>query len=135
MSKRQRDPKDLLFSVTRKDLDIVAFRGSGNGGQNRNVRDTACRIRHRESGAVTEAQEHRTFDQNRRAAFLRLAKHPKFRIWLAEMTQIAQGMPSIGERVERAMSPQNLRVETRNLTGKWEVSDEDTSVRGRTRKH
>lgn len=116
--------RELLFSVTRKDLDIEAFRGSGKGGQNRNKRDTAVRIRHRDSGAVTEAQEHRTFDQNRRAAFLRLTKHPKFRIWLAETTRIAQGFPSIDERVERAMQPENLKVETRNLQGRWETIDE-----------
>lgn len=115
--------RELLFSVTRKDFDIQAFRGSGNGGQNRNVRDTAVRIRHRASGTVTEAQEHRTFDQNRRAAFLRMTKHPKFRIWLAEMTAVARGLPSIEERVQTTMRPENLKVEYRNSQGKWILED------------
>lgn len=115
-------PKDreLLFSVTRKDLEIESYRGSGNGGQNRNVRDTACRIRHRDSGVVAQAEEHRTFDANRKTAFLRLTKHPKFRVWLAEMTQIAQGFPSIEERVAAAMDEKHLKVEVQNK-GKWVV--------------
>lgn len=110
--------RELLFSVTRKDLDITPFRGSGNGGQNRNTRDTACRIKHRESGAVVEAQEHRTFDQNRRAAFLRLSKHPKFRVWRARKTQELLGRPSIESVVEEAMQPHHLRVEVKQ-GGKW----------------
>ena len=50
--------KQLLFSVTRDQFDIQFMRGSGNGGQNRNKRDTACRIRHPASGAVATAQEY-----------------------------------------------------------------------------
>lgn len=115
--------RELLLSVTRKDLDIEHYRGSGNGGQNRNVRDTACRIRHRDSGAVAQAEEHRTFDANRKTAFLRLTKHPKFRVWLAEMTQIAQGLPSVEQRVEEAMDPKFLKVEVRNDSGRWTVDD------------
>ncbi len=114
--------RELLFSVTRKDFDIQAFRGSGNGGQNRNTRDTAVRIKHRASGAVAEAQEHRTFDQNRRAVFLRVTKHPKFRMWLAEMVQIAKGLPSVDERVQEAMLPENLKIEYRKK-GKWELEN------------
>lgn len=110
--------RELLFSVTRKDFEIEAFRGSGNGGQNRNKRDTACRIRHPASGAVATAQEHRTFDLNRKTAFLRLAASPKFKIWLAEMTQAAQGLPTIDQRVENAMCLENLKIEVRDR-GKW----------------
>lgn len=115
------EDRELLFSVTRKDLEIQAYRGSGNGGQNRNKRDTACRIKHPASGAVTQAQEHRTFEQNRKAAFLRLTKHPKFRVWLAEMVQIAEGFPSIDERVAKEMREENLQIEVRDEAGRWTV--------------
>lgn len=112
------DREGLLFSVSRKDFEIEAFRGSGNGGQNRNKRDTACRIRHRASGAVATAQEHRTFDLNRKNAFLRLVASAKFKTWLAEMTKAAQGLPTIEERVEQAMCLENLKIEVRE-GGKW----------------
>lgn len=61
------------FEITKKDLRIDFYRGSGNGGQNRNKRDTACRITHIPTNTVTQAQEHRTQEQNKKAAFLRLA--------------------------------------------------------------
>lgn len=111
--------RQLLFRVSRKDFKIEAYRGTGNGGQNKNKRDTACRIRHPDSGAVATAEEHRTFEQNRKAAFLRLTKTAKFRVWHAEMVQIAQGLPSIEERVERAMAPRNIKVETKDEKGRW----------------
>lgn len=111
--------RELLFSVTRKDLVITPYKGSGNGGQNRNTRETACRIHHPDSGVTTQAEEHRTFEQNRKAAFLRLTKDAKFRFWLAQMQQIALGMPSIEERVNEAMKENNLRVEIKDDRGRW----------------
>ena len=36
-----------IFSVLRDQFEVDFMRGSGNGGQNRNKRDTACRIKHR----------------------------------------------------------------------------------------
>lgn len=110
--------RELLFSVTRKDFEIEAFRGSGNGGQNRNKRDTACRIRHRPSGTVAEAQENRTFDHNRKAAFLRLTAHPKFRTWLTVRTAEAQGRKSVEQQVDEMMSLENLKIEVKD-NGRW----------------
>ncbi len=112
------EQRELLFSVTRKDLEIEPFRGSGNGGQNRNKRDTACRIRHRPSGTVVEAQEHRTFDRNRKAAFLRMSAHPKFRAWMVKRTAEAMGEQSIERKVIESMELENLLVEVREH-GRW----------------
>lgn len=105
-------PRDLLFSVTSKDIDFTFFRGSGNGGQNRNKRDTACRAVHRDSGAVATAQEHRTQLANKRAAFLRLVETPKFKAWV----KIRCGRAAISESeirasVEREMADENIRAE------------------------
>lgn len=111
--------RELLFSVTRKDLVITPYKGSGAGGQNRNKRETACRIHHPDSGVTTQAEEHRTFEQNRKAAFLRLTNHPKFKIWLAQMQQIAMGYPSIEETVAEQMKEKNLRVEVKDENGRW----------------
>lgn len=49
--------KDLLFSVTRKDLDIDCFfSGSGAGGQNRKRNQNCCRIKHIDSGVIVTGQ-------------------------------------------------------------------------------
>lgn len=61
-------------SVSRKDLKIEFMRGSGKGGQNKNKRDTACRITHIPTGISVRAEEHRTQELNREAAFRRLAE-------------------------------------------------------------
>lgn len=61
------------MSVTKGDLQIEYYRGSGPGGQHRNKRDTACRITHIPTGLSSTAQEHKSQKQNREAAFRRLA--------------------------------------------------------------
>lgn len=116
MSQPQRE---LLFRVTRDDLKITQFRAGGPGGQNQNKRDTACRIEHPDSGAVVESRTHRTFDANRKAAFLKLPNHPKFKIWHAKMVNHFLGKPSIEQVVEEMMDPKNLRVEVKDSKGRW----------------
>jgi protein subunit release factor A len=59
-------------NVSRKDLRIEYYRGSGKGGQHKNKRDTACRITHRETGLFAAAEEHKSQSQNKKAAFIRL---------------------------------------------------------------
>lgn len=61
-------------SVDRTQLRVEFFRGSGKGGQNRNKRDTACRITHIPTGLFSTAEEHKSQLMNRNAAFNRLAK-------------------------------------------------------------
>ena len=60
--------------VRKSDLRVDYYRGSGPGGQNKNKRDTACRITHLPTGIATTAEEHRTQGLNRVAAFRRLAR-------------------------------------------------------------
>ena len=60
--------------VRKSDLRIDYYRGSGPGGQNKNKRDTACRITHLPTCIAATAEEHRTQPQNRIAAFRRLAR-------------------------------------------------------------
>jgi protein subunit release factor A len=60
--------------VTKKDLRIDYYRGTGAGGQNKNKRDTACRITHIPTGIACAAEEHRTQGKNKQAAFKRLAE-------------------------------------------------------------
>jgi peptide chain release factor 1 len=59
--------------VRRPDLRVEFIRGSGRGGQNKNKRDTACRITHLPTGISARAEDQRSQDQNKRSAFRRLA--------------------------------------------------------------
>ena len=108
--------KELVLRVTIHDCDVQYFRGSGKGGQNRNKRDTACRVIHRPSGARAEAQEYRTQLENKRAAFTRMAKSSTFQRW-AKIKALS--LPSITEIVDEWMCEDNLVVETK-VSGKWQ---------------
>lgn len=123
MEKSTSGSPDLLFSVTLKDCKVETKRGHGNGGQNRNTRDTAVRIVHEPSGAVGESQEERSQLQNKRTAFQRMARHPKMRIWIARETLIRSGLPSPEEQVKKAMAPQNIRTEVKDPKGRWMVEE------------
>jgi len=59
-------------TVRKEDLRIEYYRSSGPGGQNLNKRDTACRMTHLPTGTVTQAAEHKTQPQNKKAAFKRM---------------------------------------------------------------
>jgi len=59
-------------SVTKKDLEITWFNGSGGGGQNRNKNANCCRMKHIPTGITTQAQEHKSREQNQKAAWQRM---------------------------------------------------------------
>jgi hypothetical protein len=104
--------KKPLFSVTRKDLRVDTFRGSGPGGQNRNKRDTGVRITHIQSGAIGESCEERSQLQNRNAAFHKLIESSKFKVWVQLTTAVVmQGFRDIENKMEYAMQPRFLKVE------------------------
>jgi len=60
-------------TVRKDDLEITYYRGSGPGGQHRNKTDSACRMKHKPTGIVTQSEEHKRQGLNRKAAFKRLA--------------------------------------------------------------
>jgi protein subunit release factor B len=113
-----------LFSVTKEDFDIQTKRGSGNGGQNRNKRDTAVRIVHKASGAVGEAQDEREQGQNKRLAFKRLTESIVFKMWLNKKIHEMTSGETIEQKVEKAMSSSNIKIETKNEEGKWTETKE-----------
>lgn len=116
--------RQLLFSVTAKDLRIDTYRGSGKGGQNRNKRETAVRITHLASGAVAQSEEERDQLQNKRTAFKRLVQTEKFQRWhKLEVARQLGYLSDIEARVEKAMDPKNLRIEVQR-DGKWVPEDE-----------
>jgi len=58
--------KQLLFSVTKKDLEIEYFSGTGAGGQYRNKHQNCVRLKHPDSGAIVTGQSNRERSSNLR---------------------------------------------------------------------
>jgi hypothetical protein len=115
----QNKQKQLLFKLTKKDFIVEPFRGSGNGGQNRNKVSSCCRIYHPASGAVAEGREQRDFPQNKKAAFKRLLEKPEFKKWhKIECAKALGTYIDIGKWVEDQMDLKNLRFEIQ-VDGKW----------------
>jgi hypothetical protein len=57
------------------DCRVDCFRGSGRGGQKRNVTDSAVRVTHLPSGCSASSDETRSQAQNRKAALALLRRH------------------------------------------------------------
>lgn len=112
--------RELLFSVTAKDLDIQTFTSGGPGGQHQNRAQTGVRIVHKESGAVGEAREERSQLQNKRAALKRMAAHPKFSFWVAQKRRELDSGKTDEQVVEEQMQDKYLKVEVVD-NGKWTV--------------
>jgi protein subunit release factor B len=110
--------KELLFSVTLDDCDIQTFRSGGKGGQNVNKVETGVRIIHRASGAVGKATDERSQGQNKKLAFQRMVKHPKFQFWVAMRRKELETGKTNEERVAELMQDKYIRVEVRK-DGLW----------------
>lgn len=110
---------ELLFTLSKSNGDFVVqpFKGSGKGGQKRNKTMSACRIIHPESNTVSECQEERSFEQNKKKAFERLIKKDSFQNWYKLQVSKAMGNAvDIEEQVEWEMK--NIKVEVVE-NGKW----------------
>ncbi len=125
--------KELLFSVTKKDLEISFFSGTGKGGQNRNKSQACVRLLHRESGATGTGQRERSREQNLREAFETLVRSPKFRTWhakkITELTKTADDREAerlrLEQEVDAMMRPENILVEVQDEDGNWYAQDDN----------
>lgn len=123
----KKDPNaKLIFSVTLKDCDLQTFAAGGKGGQHQNTANTGVRIIHRASGAVGEARDSRSQLQNKRAAWRRMAEHPKFKVWLNK--QLWHGTLEPEQRVKGDLALKNLLVEGKK-NGKWVPIEQSGSSR------
>lgn len=117
--------KELLFSVTPKDLRIDYYRAQGSGGQKVNKTDSAARVTHIESGAVGACQIHRSQHQNKVEAFKKMVASKKFQSWLKLKAAEAMMEETIEQKVDRAVAPNNIRTEAK-VDGKWVPVDPAT---------
>lgn len=115
--------KELLFSVTKKDLRIGYFSGTGAGGQHRNRHKNCVRMFHDESGAMATGQSSRERQANIKEAFNGLLKHTKFKVWHSMMVHKITSGKSIDELVDEQVKTKNLKIEGKNEKGKWSVLD------------
>jgi protein subunit release factor B len=111
-------PKQLLFSITKKDLKRDTFRCGGNGGQNVNRRETGVRFTHIESGATGQSCDERSQAQNEKIAFRRLANSPVLKNWIKMRASQLAGAKTreqieleVREKVEYWMQPQFIEEE------------------------
>jgi len=112
--------KKLLFSVTKKDLNITYFSGKGGGGQHRNKHKNCVRIKHQESGALVTGQSHKERKSNIKEALNNLINNGKFKIWLNLKVYEIRENEKIEDKVDRMMSEGNLKIEFRSNNNKWE---------------
>jgi protein subunit release factor A len=89
-----------------EDLKIEFFRGSGPGGQHRNVTESGVRIRHLPTGIVVQAAERRSQFQNRELALERL-RELLARRERKRKKRIATGVPR-GEKERRLEAKKRL---------------------------
>jgi len=113
--------KKKILSITKKDFDVQTFRAGGKGGQHQNKTDSGVRIVHKDSGAIGESRNYASQYQNKKAALKRLTNTIKFKLWInMRVHEISKGK-TIKQEVEKMMSPDNLKIETKQ-NGKWILS-------------
>ena len=88
-----------------RDCDVTAFRSSGPGGQKKNKTESSIRVRHRPSGIVRIATEHRSQTRNRVLALER--------VWRALERRRARPKPRRPTRPTRAAVEERLQVKRR----------------------
>lgn len=114
--------KELLFSITRKDLLVDFFSGTGKGGQHRNKHMNCVRLRHPESGASVTGQSNKSRAANIKEALDNLVADAKFKLWHNKKVNEVLNKMTLEDIVDEMMSPENIKTEVKK-DGKW-VEDE-----------
>lgn len=108
--------RELLFSITRKDLEEQHFRAGGKGGQKQNKTSSGVRLIHKDSGARGEARDSRHQHVNRKNAFKRLISSNQFQVWMKleisrKLGVLADMEKRAADYVEDQMNEGNLKIE------------------------
>jgi protein subunit release factor A len=111
-----------IIQITKKDFEIQTFRSGGPGGQHQNKTDSGVRLIHKDSGARGESRNHKSQLMNKKLALKRLSETVEFKLWVnRRVNEIETGL-TIEEQVEKSMSPENIRIETKEK-GKWTITN------------
>lgn len=106
------------FSVTKKDLTVTWFSGTGAGGQHRNKHQNCIRIKHNATGIIKTGQSSRSREANTREAMEGMAADPRFKSYCEmRLSEIEQGS-TIEEMVDKSMGEENIVTQIKR-DGKW----------------
>ena len=111
--------RKLLFSVTKKDLVVEYFSGTGAGGQYRNRHKNCVRIKHPESGALVTGQSHRNKQANIKEALNNLLKNPKFKLWHSLKVMEVLSEETVEESVNKLMDEKYMKFEVKDEKDRW----------------
>jgi len=111
--------KQPLVIITKKDFEVQTFRSGGKGGQHQNKVETGVRIIHKASEAIGESRSVKSQYRNKGLALRHLVASPKFKVWLAHIMHELDSGKTIEQRIDEAMQEKNLKIETRDESGRW----------------
>ncbi len=102
----------MTTEIREADLKIEFYRGSGPGGQHRNVTDSAVRIWHLPTGIVVQASESRSQARNREVAMERLAaalarREPRIKTRIPTKVSRGEKEKRLEEKKRRARKKQS----------------------------
>lgn len=112
--------RKLLFSVTIEDCKVYTFTVKGPGGSGKDTSNTGVRVTHPPSGGTGVGVTWRSQHKNKVAAFKRMRQSKEFKLWhKLKVAELMSG-ETVEEKVDKAMQPENLKVEVRGENG-WEL--------------
>ena len=115
--------KTFLFSVGKNDFKVQTFTSGGPGGQHQNRVETGVRIIHLASGAVGESRSDKSQHRNKKLALHHLAATATFQAWVRVKAAEMRTGKTIEQIVEKAMAPENIKVEVHDEKGRWVEAD------------
>lgn len=113
--KTQKQHKESLLTLTKKDFRVDRFKSGGKGGQHQNKVESGVRITHIKSGISTESRNERSQHRNKQIAFRRLCEKTEFKNWL-RIESLHAG--EIQRKVQESMKLENLKIESFR-DGEW----------------
>ena len=101
-----------MFSVTIKDCEVSTFTVKGPGGSGKDTSQTGVLIRHLPSGAHGRGTETRSYDKNRRSAWIKLANSKEFKAWhKMECARRLGQEEEINRKLDELLLDKNLKIE------------------------